>query len=137
MRSLASRGQGAVLVGDRDQGPVGVPVGAAAGDQHVRGALDVAADDRLAAGAGHLVEGGHELVVGVERHLGDPRIGAAGLFDVQPALGREHDQGPLGRVADQAVAVQHRVRAQEHRQQVRVQVDVQAANVLLISPAVE
>ena len=42
-------GQGAVLVGDRDQGPIGVPVGPAAGDQHIGGALDIAAHHRLAA----------------------------------------------------------------------------------------
>ena len=107
------RGQRAVLVGDRDQGPVGIPVGAAARDQHVRGALDIAAHHRLAARAGHLVEGGHELVVGVERHLGDPGVAAAGLLDVEPALGREHDQGALGRVADQvspsSTASAHRI----------------------------
>src|SRR5215217_2952978 len=49
---------------------------------------------------------------------------------VEPALGREHDQGALGRIPDQALAVQHRVRAQGHRQQVRVQVDVRPADVL-------
>ena len=50
---------------------------------------------------GHLVERRHELVVGVERHLGDAGVALAGLVDVEAALGGEHDQRALGRVADQ------------------------------------
>ena len=34
-----------------------------------------------------LVEGRHELVLGVERHLGDARVDAPRLVDVEPALG--------------------------------------------------
>ena len=51
------------------------------------------------------VEGGHELVVGVERHLGDARIGPAGLLRVDAELGREHDERRLRRVADHASVV--------------------------------
>ena len=121
-------GQGAVVVGDRDQGPIRVPVGPATGDQHIGGALDIAAHHRLAARAGHVVEGGHELVVRIKGDLSDPGVAGPGLVDVQPTLGREHDQGPLGRVTDQVGAVQDRIRAQDHRQQIRVKVDVQAAD---------
>ena len=71
--SLAVEGEVPVVVGDRDQGAVRVPDRRGPRDQHVRRALDVAAHDRAAVVRGHLVEGRHELVVGVERHLGDPR----------------------------------------------------------------
>ena len=49
-----------------------------------------------------------------------------GLVDVEPALGAEHDQRTLGRVADQGLTVEHGVGAQDHRQQIGVEVDVGA-----------
>ena len=51
------------------------------------------------------VERRHELVVGVERHLGEPRVGAARLLGVDAELGREHDERGLGRVADHRAVV--------------------------------
>ena len=53
--------------------PSGLADRRGARDEDVRGALDVAAHDRAAVVRGHLVERRHELVVGVERDLGDPR----------------------------------------------------------------
>ena len=99
--SLASRARCRLSSVIGDQGAVGVPDRRGARDEDVRGALDVAAHDRAAVVGGHLVEGRHELVVGVERHLGDPRQRRAGLVDVEPALRAQHDQRALGRVADQ------------------------------------
>ena len=95
------QGELAVLVGDRLALAVRQPVRAAAGDEHVRRALDEAAHHRLALLVGHVVEGGHELVVGVEGHLGHPRVARPGAVDVDPALRGQHDQRALGRVADQ------------------------------------
>src|SRR4029453_14744699 len=132
MRSLASVARWRlawVTAADAHHRPLRIPVGAPPRDQHVGGALDIAAHHRLALGAGHVVEGGHELVVGVEGDLGDPWVAGPGLLQVEPALGGQHDQGALGRIPDQAVAVQDRVRAQRHRQQVRVQVNVQPTDV--------
>lgn len=47
-----------------------------------------------------MVEGRHELVCGVERHLGDARICPAGEWGVDTDLGGEHNQRGLGRIAD-------------------------------------
>jgi hypothetical protein len=103
--------------------------GASARDQDVRSAFDITPDDATAPRAGHLVEGRHELVVRVERQLGDPGIGPPGFLDVQFAFSREHDQGALGRIADEFVPVEHGVGAEDHRQQVRIQVDVRTTDV--------
>ena len=62
-------------------------------------------DDALAAVDGDAVERRHELVVGVERHLGQARVGAARLLGVDAELGRQHDERGLGRVADDAAVV--------------------------------
>ena len=123
-------GQVSVLVRDWHRRPVRVPVGPAARDQDVGRTLHVAADDGLAARARHLVERRHELVLGIERDLRDPRVPGPRLVDVQPSLRAEHDQGAFGRVADQAVAVEHGVRAEDHRQQVGVEVDPGPTHVL-------
>ena len=72
------------------------------GDQHVRRALDEGAHHRLALRVGHVVEGGHELVLGVEGHLRDPGIQPPGAVDADAALVGQHDQRALGGVADQA-----------------------------------
>ena len=53
----------------------------------------------------HAVEGGHELVVGVERHLGETRVGPPRLLRVDAELRREHDERGLGRVADDRAVV--------------------------------
>ena len=52
-----------------------------------------------------VVERRHELVLGVERHLRAPRQRAAGLLGVDAHLRGEHDQGRLGRVADDRLVV--------------------------------
>ena len=51
------------------------------------------------------VVGGHELVVGVERHLGDARIRPPGLLGIDAELGGEHDECGFCRVADDAPVV--------------------------------
>ena len=130
MRSLASRARWRLSSVTCCERPVRVPVRPSARDQDVGRALDVAAHDRSAVLPDHLVERRHELVLGVERHLRDPGIGGSRLVDVEAALGPEHDQGALGRVADQAVPVEHRVGAQDHREQVGVEVEVRPAHVL-------
>ena len=56
----------------------------------------------------HAVVGGHELVVGVERHLRDAGVGAAGLLGVDAHLGGQHDERRLGRVADDVAVVADR-----------------------------
>ena len=68
--------------------------------------------------SGDPVERRHELVVGVERHLREPRVRTACLVGVDAELGREHDEGRLRRVADDVavigdgrVAVEHEARA--------------------------
>ena len=83
----------------------------AAVDEHVGRALDEAAHHRLARSVGHLVEGRHELVLGVERHLGHARVALAGAVEVDAALGGQHDQRALGRVADQVAASSSRASA--------------------------
>ena len=95
-------------------------------EQDVGRALDEAADD-LPAVVLHLVEGRHQLVLGVERHLGDARVDAPRLVDVEPALRGEHDERRLGRVADD-LAVAHRgVVRERHRQQERLERRVRLA----------
>ena len=117
-----------VVVGDRHQGAVGISDRGGSSDQDVGGTLDVATDDGAAVVPRHLVERRHELVLGVERHLGDSWKRGPGLVDVEASLGAQHDQRALGRVADQALAIEDGVCAQHHRQQVRVEVVALAAD---------
>ncbi len=49
---------------------------------------------------GAVMEGRHELVLGVERHLGPAGQGVAGLLGVDAHLRGQHDEGRLGRIAD-------------------------------------
>ena len=121
--------QALVLFDDRLHVAARQPERAAAGDQHIGRTLDKAADHLFALGILHLVEGGHELVVGVERHLGHARVHLPRAFDADAALLRQHDQRTLGRVADQCFAVQASIGAQRHRQQDLVEVDLGAAGV--------
>ena len=58
---------------------------------------------------GHPVEGGHHLVLGVERERRDPRELLAGQGRVDPALLGEDDEGALGRVADESAVLDHGV----------------------------
>ena len=64
--------------------------------------------DVLGAVDGDAVERRHELVVGVERHLGQPRVRAARLLGVDAELRGEHDERGLGRVADDGAVVADR-----------------------------
>jgi hypothetical protein len=70
------------------------------------------------------VEGGHELVGGVEGEFRDPWVGLPGRGGVDAALGGQRNQRALGRVADQFPAVDHRVGGEDHRQQELVQRDL-------------
>ena len=63
-------------------------------------ALHEAAHHVLAGRVGRRVEGRHQLVGGVERQRGQPREPLPAGFDVEPRLVGQHEQGALGRVAD-------------------------------------
>ena len=98
--------------------PLSGPPGRGAAGQHDVGAALDQLDHALGPVDGDPVERRHELVVGVERHLGDARVGPPGLLGVDAELGREHDERRLGRVADHGavvgdggVAVEARARA--------------------------
>ncbi|HEX8347879.1 MAG TPA: hypothetical protein VF657_24565 [Actinoplanes sp.] len=91
------------------------PTGAGAAGQHdVRRALDQL-DDPFPAVDREAVEGGHELVVGIERHLGQAGVRPPGLPRVDPQLGRQHDQGRLGGVTDHCPVVRDGGVAVEHQ----------------------
>ena len=96
-------------------GPVGRHVPSRPGEQHIGGALDEAAHHRGAVVV-HLVEGGHQLVLGVERHFRDAGVEAPGLVDVDAALGRQDDERAFGRVPDARPITNHCVVGQGHRQ---------------------
>ena len=100
-----------------------------AGEQLVRRALDEAANHVWPALVLHAMEGRHELVGGVEGQRRDARILLAGGHRVDAALGRQHHQSALGRIAYQRAVLRHRVRGERHRQQVRLQIGIgQAAD---------
>ena len=99
------------------QGPV------AAVQDHVRRALDGdqmrLPDDRAGQPVRAVVEGGHELVLGIERHLGPAGQGFAGLLGVHAHLRGQHHERRLGRVADDrpvvadgGVGAQHQAQGQ-------------------------
>ena len=52
-----------------------------------------------------VVDRGHELVLGVERHLGAAGKGVPRLFGVDADLGREHHERRLGRITDDGPVV--------------------------------
>ena len=105
------------------QGPVGVEERLAGGldrdllalperlraqvEDHVGSALDDL-DQHLARPVVVALEGGHVLVGRVERHLRQARVLGPGQLGVGAELGGEHDQGRLGRVADDLAVVGHR-----------------------------
>ena len=76
--------------------------------------------DPLASGERRAVEGRHELVLGVEGHLGEPRVAPARLFGVDVELGRQHHQRRLGRIADDRPVVGDRRVAVEHHTESQV-----------------
>ena len=86
----------------------------APGDDDVGGALDQL-DDVLGPLDGHPVERRHELVLGVERHLGQPGVGAPGLGGVDAQLRGEHDEGRLRGVPDHRAVVPDHGVAVEHQ----------------------
>ena len=127
---LRQRGR-PLLGGDLVDVTVGGPVGAGPVDEHVGGALHEAAHHVPAAAVDHAVERRHELVLGVERHLGHPGVAGTGPVEIDPTLGRQHDQRTLGRVTDQvARLVEAGIGAQRHRQKRVVQVDRQTTLVV-------
>ena len=76
-------------------------------------------DDRAGQPVRAVVEGGHELVLGVERHLGPAGQGFAGLLGVHAHLRGQHHERRLGRVADDrpvvadgGVGAQHQAQGQ-------------------------
>ncbi len=96
-------GERLVLGGDGIARRVGERLGPGPGQlpgtkrqQHVRRALD--ADAHLVAG---MMESGHELAFGIERHLGDAGLGAPGVIRIDAALGGQRQQRAFGRLADQ------------------------------------
>ncbi len=96
-------------------GPVDSHVAGRPGEQHIGSALDEAPHHRGAVVL-HLVERRHQLVLGVEGHLGNAGVVPPGLVDVEAALGRQDDEGTFGRVADAGPIADHRVVGQRHRE---------------------
>ena len=88
-----------VLVG-RGRGELRVEMRRGARQELVRRALDETANDLLPGLVDHAVEGGHQLVGGVEGKLGHARVALACCGDVQATLRGEHDEGAFRRVAD-------------------------------------
>ena len=126
-----------IVVGRR-YGEVGIEMRRSSRQELVGSALDEAADDLLPGLVGHLMERRHQLVGGVERQLGDPRVALAGSRDVQPALRGKHDQRALGRVADHlAVRCDDRVAGERQRQHELLQVHRGSPKTCVIWPSVE
>ena len=90
-----------VVVELEDVGPAEVAVGP--GGEHVGGTLDEAADHPAVVTVVPTVEGGHELVVGVERHLPHAGLVAAQRNRVDATLLGEDEQGTLGGITDHLV----------------------------------
>ena len=105
-------------LGDRDLVPVpeGVAapldddVGRALHRHEVRGAEHTSTHP-----VGPVVERRHELVVGVERHLGRGGERGAGLLGAHAHLGGEHHEGGFGRIADDRPVVADGGVAGEHQ----------------------
>ena len=93
---------------------------AAPGQHHVRCALDQLDHAACRPSTGDPVEGGHELVLGVERHLGEPRVRPPGLLGVDarawrrapPARPRSGRRPPRRRRRHGGVAVQAQAQGQ-------------------------
>ena len=54
----------------------------------------------------------------VERHFGDPWVRLSRVRNIDPALGGEHDERRLGRIADDLPVGDRRVTAERHRQRI-------------------
>ena len=96
---------------DRLRSAVDVEVPGRPSEEHVRCSLHEATHHTL-----DVVERRHELVLRVERHFADTRVDSPGLLDVEPALGGEHDECSLGRIADARAVADDSVVRQRHRQ---------------------
>ena len=70
------------------------------------------------------MKGRHQLVGGIKRQFGHPGILLSGRDGVDTALVSQHQQRPLGRVADQFAVPGYGIRGQRHRQEVRFEIDV-------------
>ena len=104
---LGVRLQDAVFrVRDRDDAVGGDNVRAAV-DHDIRAALH-RRQERFGSLERRVVEGHHELVCRVERHLGFARVGAAALFGIHAKLrGQDHERS-LGGVADDNTGIRDR-----------------------------
>ena len=80
-------------------------------DRHEMGSVQDAAGQPV----GPVVERRHELVLGVERHLGDARERGAGLLGADAHLRGEHDERRLGGIADDGLVVTDGRIAGEHQ----------------------
>ena len=101
---------------DRNLSATSVLCRGRAREQLIGSALDIDPDHVPASVVLHLVKGRHELVSGIERNLGQARVALAGQLGIDAALGGEHHQGALGRVADDPAVPRDRVGAQGHWQ---------------------
>ena len=76
----------------------------AARQHHVGTALDEL-DHAVVSVELHPMEGGHELVLGIKRHLSEARVGAPSLLGIDAELGGQHDEGGFRRIADDGAIV--------------------------------
>ena len=93
-----------------DRELLAVPEGKAAQPQHnigraLHGHEVPLGEDPAGEPVGAVVEGRHELVLGVERHLGAPLDRIPCLLRVGAHFRGEDDQGGLGRVADDRLVI--------------------------------
>src|SRR4051794_37563262 len=95
------KGEVTIVVGDGENFAAREPVGATAGDEDVGGTFDEGADYGGALLVSHVVEGGHELVFGVEGDFGDAGVGGASAIKVYTTFGCEDDKGAFGGVTDE------------------------------------
>ena len=72
-----------------------------------------------------------------KNRMNSARVPVPGGGRVDAALGGQHDQRALGRVADQLTVPDHRVRGQHHRHQELIQADLRLPPTRVIRPAVE
>jgi len=99
-------------------------------DQHIRCALDETAHHRLALLVLHVMERGHELVIGVKRHFSYARVHLASAFHADASPLGQYNQCAFGRVADQCFTIEAGIGAQRHRQQYCIKVDLSSSGML-------